>query len=281
MKPEQILDLSSGQYDKIQKFFDRSLTSKEKYELEKSLLQVHIKYSNILDELEYIIQRRLNEQELRTLVGDKYHEIEKRLGKSLTEKQLRNILHGKYDQSLIEVEDLLNHSRRKYEDNYKRTQTIATRLIEKLEQDYNKYKKESTVRKSLKSSSHRSSIQEKQSNVEFHQTTTELLEQLSNDVRKHAIVPQQDSLLDSYSSEILDHKSISSNDELKTEDQSLSNKGSVSSTESIKAFENIKRIVEQIADKEHIEEMTTVTNAIEKLQEKHPKNGMIVFVISK
>jgi hypothetical protein len=42
--------------------------------------------------------------------------------------------------------------------------------------------------------------------------------------------------------------------------------------DSIKAFENMTRIVEQIADKEHIEEMTTVTHAIDQFQEKLPKN---------
>jgi len=243
---------------------------KEKYQLEKNLLQIHMKYSNILEELEYIIQRRLNEQELRILVGNQYYNIEMRLGKLLTEKQLRNILYGKYDHSLIEIEDLLHYLRIKYQDNHQRTRNIAMKLIEKLDQDYNQHKKESTIKTNLKSSSHHhtSSIQQKQSNIEFHQTTTELLEQLSDDVQKHAIVTRRDSLLD--------EPSISNNDELRNQEELLFDKkmtpisvasSSMHQTESIKAFENITRIVEQIADQEHIEEMATVTNAIDKFQD--------------
>ncbi len=158
---------------------------KEKYELQKSILQAHLTYSNILDELEYVIQRNLNEQELKSLMGDQYYEIEMRLERSLTEKQLRNILQGKYDDSLIEIEDLLKRLRRQYEDNHKRTRYIATRLIEKLDREY---QNESINMKSSRSSSRTS----------------------SNDVRKHAIVTQRDSLLDSKLSEVMENNSVSS-----------------------------------------------------------------------
>ncbi len=288
MKPEQILDLSSNRYDKIQTFFNRQLTSKEKWELEKSILQVHMKYSNTLEEIEYIIQRRLNEQELRNLVDNQYHEIETRLGKPLTEKQLRNILQGKTEQSLNGVDDLLNRFKRKYEDDYKRTRVIANRLIEKIDQDYKEDEKELTVVENLKPSSSATSIQKKQSDIEFHQSTTDLLEQLSDDVRKHAIVTQQDSLLNAYSSEIMDEKSLLNSDELKNQEQLKPDKEITSSsvpvspafpTEPIKAFKNISRIVEHIADEEHIEEITTLNNVINQFQEKPSKNG-IDFSIS-
>jgi hypothetical protein len=254
MKPEQILDLASGRYDKIETFFNRLLTTKEKYELDKSILQVHTKYPTSLDEIEYIIQRRLSEGELRNLVGDEYQEIEKRLGKALTEKQLRNILHGD--------DDLLNGSKRKYEDNRTRTRKIVNRLIEKLDEDYREHEKESTIKKSLKSSSSRSSpIQEKQSNVEFHQTTNDLLEQLADDVRKHTIVTPRD--------------------HLETKEQAASDKEITHSgqRESIKAFESITRMVEHIADEEHIEEMTTVNDAIDKFQEELPKTGILLSYV--
>ncbi|CAF3690242.1 unnamed protein product [Rotaria sordida] len=291
MKSEQILDLASGHYDKIEIFFNRSLTSKEKYDLKKSILQANIKYSNSYDELEYIIQRRLNEQELRTLIGNQYHEIEIRLGKLLTEKQIRNILHGEYDYSLIEVEDLINYLKRKYQDNQKRTQNIFNQLIKKIDQDYIESPKESIIIKPLRQFNVTSSIQQQQSDLEFHQSTSELLEQLSNDVEKHKIIKRQDSLVDSHSSEIFDNKSISSYDELKyyqqqlLSDKEITPKSIFSSHELIssvvvvddeiqpnKAFENITRIVESIADKEHIEEMTTVTNAIDKFQMKFSRN---------
>jgi hypothetical protein len=287
MKPEQIIDLASGRYDKIQTFFNRSLTSNEKFELQKSVLQVHTKYSNTLEEIEYIIQRRLNEQELKNLENNQYHEIEMRLGKSLTEKQIRNLLQGKDDQSLTEVDDdLLHRFKRKYDDNYKRTRVIAKRLIEKLEEDYKEYEKEFIITKNVKPSSRTSSIQKQQSDIEFYQSTTNLLEQLSDDVRKHAIVTQQDSLLDSYSAERFDNKTRSSSDELKYQEQDKElTPSSVSSspilqTEPMKAFETTSRIVQQIADEEHIEDLTTLTNIINQFQEKPIKTG-ILFPISR
>ena len=261
MKREQILDLASGHYEKIETFFNRPLTYKEKYEIQKSVLQVHMKYPNRFEELEYIIQRRLNEKELKNLVGNQYDEIENRLGKLLTEKQTRNILYGKDDQSLIGVEDLLRSLRKKCKDNHKRTQLIANRLIEKLDEDFNQHQKESPIEKSLRPTSRTSSyIQPKQSDTDFHQSTMNLLEQLSNDVRRHAISSQRDQ-----SSEILDVKSISASEDK----QSVLDRESITSTYSLqiepsKAFENIPRVVEQIADKEHIEEMITVNNVIKK-----------------
>jgi len=255
---------------------------KEKYELQKSILQAHLTYSNILDELEYVIQRNLNEQELKSLMGDQYYEIEMRLERSLTEEQLRNILQGKYDDSLIEIEDLLKRLRRQYEDNHKRTRYIATQLLEKLDREY---QNESINMKSSRPSSRTSSVQQKQSDIKFQETTTELFEQSSNDVRKHAIVTQRDSLLDSQLSEVMDNKSVSSRDGFKNQKKSLLDKDSIPTSvslshqiEPIKAFENITRIVEQTADKEHIEETTTVTNAIDRFQENLPKNSTTLFL---
>ncbi|CAF4672284.1 unnamed protein product, partial [Rotaria sp. Silwood2] len=286
-KSEQILDLAAGYYDKIETFFNRSLTSKEKYELKKSILQANIKYLNSFDELEYIIQRRLNEQQLRTLIGKQYHDIEIRLGKLLTEKQIRNILHEEYDSSLVEVEDLVNYLKRKNQDNHKRTQFIFNRLMKKIDQDYIESPKESIIIKSLRPFNITSSLQQKQSDIEFHQSTIELLEQLSNDVQQHKIIKQQDSSIDSRSSEIFDDKSTSSYDELKTQQQLLPDKETtpkstsssyelisspVHEIQSKKVFENIIRFVKPIADKEHIEEMTTVTNAIDKFQMKISRN---------
>ncbi|CAF4805570.1 unnamed protein product [Rotaria sp. Silwood1] len=283
MKSEQILDLASGYYDKIEKFFNRSLTIKEKNNLKKSILKANIKYLNPLDELEYIIQRRLNEQELRIYINNQYNDIEIRLGKLLTEKQIRNILHEEYDTSLIEVKDIINYLKGKSYDNYKRTQFIYNKLIKKIDQDYIESPKESLIIKTLRPYNVSSTVQQKQSDIEFHQSTIELLEQLSDDVRKHKIIQREDSLIGSPISEIFHHKSISSDDELKNEQQSLSYKEPISTSSSSsheliislvheiqpnKAFENITRIVESIADKEHIEEMTTVTNAIDKFQVK-------------
>ncbi len=229
---------------------------KEKYELQKSILQAHLTYSNILDELEYVIQRNLNEQELRNLMGDQCDEIEMRLERSLTEKQLRNILQGKYDDSLIEIEDLLTRLRRQYEDNHKRTRYIATRLLEKVDREY---QNESINMKSSRPSSRTSSVGQKQSDIKSQETTT---------------VTQRDSLLDSQLSEVMDNKSVSSRDGFKNQKQSLLDKDIIP----IKAFESITRIVEQAADKEHIEETTTVTNAIDRFQDYFPKNSTTLFL---
>ncbi|CAF1039801.1 unnamed protein product [Rotaria sordida] len=127
--------------------------------------------------------------------------------------------------------------------------------------------------------------------------TIQLLEQLSNDAQKHKIIKRQDSLVDSYSSELFNDKSISSYDELKYQQQSLFDKEiiskSISSSHELissvvvvvdeiqpnKAFENITRIVESIANKEYIEEMTIVTNAIDIFQRKFSRND-ITFLFS-
>ncbi|CAF4291265.1 unnamed protein product, partial [Rotaria sp. Silwood2] len=227
------------------------------------------------------------EQQLRTLIGKQYHDIEIRLGKLLTEKQIRNILHEEYDSSLVEVEDLVNYLKRKNQDNHKRTQFIFNRLMKKIDQDYIESPKESIIIKSLRPFNITSSLQQKQSDIEFHQSTIELLEQLSNDVQQHKIIKQQDSSIDSRSSEIFDDKSTSSYDEYKTQQQLLPDKETtpkstsssyelisspVHEIQSKKVFENIIRIVKPIADKEHIEEMTTVTNAIDKFQMKISRN---------
>ncbi|CAF1035999.1 unnamed protein product [Rotaria sordida] len=134
------------------------------------------------------------------------------------------------------------------------------------------------------------SIQEKQFHLEFHQSTIQLLEQLPNDARKHKIIKRQDSLVDSHSSELFNDKSISSYDELKYQQQSLFDKEiiskSVSSSHELissvvvdeiqpnKAFENITRIVESIANKEYIKEMTIVTNTIDIFQTKFSRNDI-------
>lgn len=174
-----------------------------------------------------------------------------------------------------EVEDLCNHLRIKYDDNSKRTQVIAARLIERLDHDYKEPEKDTMEIKSFKPSGRTPSIQQKESNID------DLLEQLSDDVRKNRTVTRR-------ASKISDDKSVSN--ELESQEESPSNKeisptsvspsSSIHQTESIKAFESIPRIVEQIADKEHVEEMTTVINAIDKFQEKLPKNGILLFYIS-
>jgi hypothetical protein len=48
----------------------------------------------------------------------------------------------------------------------------------------------------------------------------------------------------------------------------------------MKAFETTSRIVQQIADEEHIEDLTTLTNIINQFQEKPIKTG-ILFPISR
>ncbi|CAF3800448.1 unnamed protein product, partial [Adineta steineri] len=240
IKSEQILDLASGYYNKIETILKRPFTFNENYELQKTLLQVHGKYLNILDELEFIIQRKLDAQELKRLFGDQYNDINKRLDRSLTEQQLRNIIYGIYDGSLIEIEDLLKRLREQYEDNRKRTQYIISRLIKKL--DENKFPMDKDLIQT-------SSIQQEQSDIEFQETTTDLLEQLPTDIRQDHLKNQEQLLLDD------------------------NNRTSMHEIKSIKAFENITRLVEQIADKEHIEELTTVTNAIDKFQEKAFKNN--------
>ena len=262
MKSEQILDLSAGRYDKIERFFQRPLTPKEKYDLNKSILQAHLKYSNDLAELEYIIQRRLTENELRTLADGKFGRIEKHLGKLLTEKQLRNLLQGKDDPSLIEVDDLVKSWQRKYQDDSQRTQRIVTKLLEQLDREYHEQEKDNqkTETKPVKPATPRSSLHETQSNMKFEEITSDLLEQLSEDVRKHAVVKTPD-----------DKSDIISKEE-EEEGQSISDKeitpNSITSlptreTDSIKAFESPTRIVEQISDKERIEEITSVNNLIE------------------
>ncbi|CAF0769866.1 unnamed protein product [Adineta steineri] len=240
IESEQILDLASGYYNKIETILNCPFTFNENYELQKSLLQVHGKYLNILDELEFIIQRKLDEQELKRLFSDQYNDINKRLNRSLTEQQLRNIIYGIYDGSLIEIEDLLKRLREQYEDNRKRTQYIISRLIKKL--DENKFPMEKDLIQP-------SSIQQEQSNIEFQETTTDLLEQLPTDIRQDHLKNREELLLDD------------------------NNRTSMHEIKPIKAFENITRLVEQIADKEHIEELTTVTNAIDKFQEKTVKNN--------
>ncbi|CAF4041339.1 unnamed protein product [Rotaria sp. Silwood2] len=159
--------------------------------------------------------------------------------------------------------------------------------MKKIDQDYIESPKESIIIKSLRPFNITSSLQQKQSDIEFHQSTIELLEQLSNDVQQHKIIKQQDSSIDSRSSEIFDDKSTSSYDEYKTQQQLLPDKETtpkstsssyelisspVHEIQSKKVFENIIRIVKPIADKEHIEEMTTVTNAIDKFQMKISRN---------
>lgn len=279
MKPEQILDLSTGRYDNIERFFNRTLTPTEKYQLGRSILEVHGKYANTLDELEYIIQRRLSEGELRYLVGDEFQAIEKRLGKSLTEKQLRNILQGQDDQSLVGVKDLLRRIKEKYQDDRQRTRKILDRLLDKLDEDYRESEKESTIRSSLKAPSGIISSHETPSNVEFHQTTNEFLEQLSQDVLKHAVVtPQNPSLDENYRM---------SDEELKSEEKVLSDQEktptSLSSSpsresEPIKAFESVTRTVAHIADEEHIEDLSIINDALKKFAEKTPtKIGNYLF----
>ncbi|CAM4915049.1 unnamed protein product [Rotaria socialis] len=277
MKPEQIFDLASGRYDKIETFFNRSLTQNEKYELEKSLLQTHVKYPIMLDELEYIIQRRLNEPELRALIGDQYHDIEKGLGKTLLEKQIRNILYENDDQSLNEVADLVDYFKRKYRDDQKRTKFIVNQLIEKLDEDYKDHSMESSGIKHFRPLTPSPSVQQKQSDIEFHQSTIELLERLSDDVRKHQPIKRQESSVDAHSSKIFDEKSILSYDESKTSpNDSLSSRSILSydghEVKSSQAFKNITRIVESIADKEYVEEMATVTDAITAFQDKLHKH---------
>ncbi|CAF2090381.1 unnamed protein product [Rotaria magnacalcarata] len=277
MKPEQIFDLASGRYDKIETFLNRSLTQKEKYELEKSLLQTHVKYPIILDELEHIIQRRLNEPELRALIGDQYQDIEKGLGKTLLEKQIRNILYENDDQSLNEVTDLVHYFIRKYRDDQKRTKFIVNQLIKKLDEDYKEHSMESIAIKHLRPLTPPSSIQKKQSDIEFHQSTIELLERLSDDVRKHQIIKRQESSVDAHSSKIFDEQSLLSYDESKTPpNERLSSRSILSydghEVKSSQAFKNSTRIVESIADKEYVEEMATVTNAITKFQDRLHKH---------
>ena len=264
MKPEQILDLSSGRYDKIEEFFDRPLTLKERYELDKSILQVHSKYPTILDELESIIQRRLSEGELRNLVGDEYHHIEQRLGKALTEKQLRNLIHDDDNQSLIGAEELFYFLKKEKEDDRKRTQKVIARLVEKLDEDYHEHEHEqqSKVKQIPKSPSRSPSIEEKRSEIDFHQSANDLLEQLSDDVRKHAVVTPEDQP----SEERSPTSDVGSVSEKEITPTSLPS-SLIPERESIKAFENIPRMVEHIADREHIEEMITINDAIDKLQE--------------
>ena len=292
MKSEQILDLASGNYDKIELLLDRSLMHEEKYQLRKCILQSHLRYSHILDEFEYIIQRRLNEQELRRFVGNQYDKIAISLGKSLTEKQIRNILYGKYDHSLVEVENLLQYLKRKYDDDYKRTQYVVNRLIDKLDQDHNEFQNRS---KSFKPSSPISPIQPKQSDTKFHRDTMNLFEQLSDEGRKHVIAKQQDNLLNSDSSEIFDSKGVFNTDELKVSPQQsiirqeitrdfVASSHELSSSQMhepkpIKAFEHITRTVKQITDEERIEEIPTMINTILEFQEKLPKRSVVLSII--
>lgn len=289
MKPEQIFDLASARYDKIEAFFNRPLTSKQKYELKRNILQAHIKYPNMLDELEYIIQRRLNEQELRALINDQFYVIEKRLGKTLTEKQIRNILYEKSDHSLNEVDDLVKYLQRKYRDNYKRTRLIVNRLIEQLEQTYQEDTIESMPMEIFQSFSPTPSVQRSQSELQFFQNTNDLLKQLSNDVRQQQIIARQDSSLDSHTSEIFNRKSVSTMSSKPSQYSSIDEHAGLQSllssheqdlspdqeNKSNKAFENVIRMIQPIADKEHIEELKIVTNAIDKFQRKSLKNGII------
>ena len=262
MKPEQILDLSTDRYDNIERFFNRPLTSKEKYALARSMLEVHGKYSNMLDELEYIIQRRLSEEELRNLVGDEFQEIEKRLGKPLTEKQIRNILQGQNDPSLVGVEDLVRRLKEKYKDDRHRTRKVIARLLEKLEEDYRESEKKLPSGERWKASNEIVSTAVPSLTVEFHRTTDDLLDQLSEDVRKHAVVTPE-SLLSEDNHRTTEEK-ISSDQE-KTPTSSPSQQ-----SEPIKAFESVTRTVAHIADEEHLEDMSIVNDAIEKLTKQAP-----------
>ncbi|UJR22823.1 hypothetical protein I4U23_025853 [Adineta vaga] len=220
MKSEQLRDIASGHYDKIEEYLKRSLTSEEKYQLQKSILQVHVKYANVLDELEYMIQRKLNTQELRALFAEQYDKIEMRLGRSLTEEQLRNILSGKYDDSLVEIEDLLKRLRRRYEDNDQRTRNITARLIEQLDQ-------------------HKLNVTSIDSAV---------------------------------SRQVISAQKTGSNIDLSEEEHQLLMDKNIptDSNEPMKAFETPTRLVEHIADKERLENFSTIVNTIDNFQKKSP-----------
>ena len=116
MKPELIHDVASGNYQAIETFLHRPLTPHEHYQLARRHLQSHLKYADVREEFEYVIQRRSNEAEL------------------------RNLLHGREDPALIGTKE-------QYDDNRKRTHDIVHRLLKKLADDYAKHplKQESSV----------------------------------------------------------------------------------------------------------------------------------------
>ncbi|CAF0888177.1 unnamed protein product [Adineta ricciae] len=222
IESEHIRDLASGHYDKIEPILEHSLTLEEKYHLQRNILQAHVKYANVLDELEYILQRKLNEQELITLLDAQYKTIEKRFDTLLTDEQMRNILSGEYDSSLAEFEDVLKRWRIQYDDNYKRTRRITARLIEQLDQ------------RRLDASKPVTSTQQKVLDIEN-------IDQTSADLPKNR------------------EKSLSQSDI------------SVDQIEREKAFETPVRVVEHVADKEHIEDISTITDAINKFRERSAK----------
>ncbi|CAF1222036.1 unnamed protein product [Adineta ricciae] len=222
IESEHIRDLASGHYGKIEPILEHSLTSEEKYHLQRNILQAHIKYANVLDELEYILQRKLNEQELTTLLDAQYKTIEKSFDTLFTGEQMRNILSGEHDSSLAEFEDVLKRWRIQYDDNYKRTRRITARLIEELDQHR------------LDASRPVTPTQQKVSDIEN-------IDQTSADLPKH-------------------------------QEESLSKSDiSVNQIELEKAFETPARVVEHVADREHIEDLLTITDAINKFRERSPK----------
>ena len=231
IESEHIRDLASGYYDKIEPILEHSLTSEEKYHLQRNILQAHVKYVNVLDELEYILQRKLNKQELTTLLDAQYKTIEKRFDTLFTDEQMRNILSGEYDSSLTEFEDVLKRWRIQYDDNYKRTRKITARLIEQLDQHQLYAPRTATTR------------QQKVPDIEnIDQTSTDLSKQEEESLSKSDI--------------------------------------SVDQIEQEKAFETPTRVIEHVADKERIEDLSTITDAINTFRERSPKKGTHVHYLS-
>lgn len=199
---EQIRDLAAGRYDAVPVFQKHLFTAAIRRDLQKDLLRAHIKHNNLLEEMEYLTQRKLSEQELRALLGDQCHEIEAELGHALTEEQLRNILSGRVDPAMNGAEELFTRLKQRYDDDYRRTRLLVVRSLMQLESE---------------------------------------------------------------TSGAPTSGRISSVDDLLTSG-SLS-PSSARKSEPTKAFDRIARLVEQIAEREHVEEFAAVNAAIDKFHE--------------
>ncbi|CAF0929272.1 unnamed protein product, partial [Didymodactylos carnosus] len=233
MTDEMILEASCEIYTRIEKFLGRTLITEELERLKKDKIKIEEKYPNSIDEIEYIIGRPLNEQETRRLAGNKFDQLVKRLGRSLTVEQLRDCLRGNYDETLgaeFEQDKQLKHALKqlktdevvekgKKEDSVERDQVVAKQQektddfkspkledLSKLEQFgllQDDQTKDRTEKIRLISSDDFQTekkwtykrLSDTKGNIDFDQHTMNLLDQLT-DVIQNLSKKQQDDLQD-------------------------------------------------------------------------------------